>query len=248
MKQIALAILIALGLSTCGFAAEEVSSHLQKFIVPRPPGWGKDPDPSMVKRTEAKHQAIIEMKPDIIFVGDSITQNWEQEGAALWKQHFAPLKAANYGVGGLKTCGALWAIKEFKWDGVSPKVVVVLIGANDGDAGRDLFEGQKKLVQLIHDAFPSAKVVFIPALPCNIKFQYGTSRFAATNKYAPELEKEFSYVKVVDLTSMMLNEKGEVTKEVFKDGQHLTEKGYQIWAEAILPVIKPILASSQPGK
>jgi lysophospholipase L1-like esterase len=34
---------------------------------------------------------------------------------------------------------------------------------------------------------------------------------------------------------------GKVTKEVFADGVHLTEKGFQIWAEEMLPLLKAMM-------
>ncbi len=37
---------------------------------------------------------------DVMFLGDSITQGWGDEGAKVWKLRYEPLKAANYGIGG----------------------------------------------------------------------------------------------------------------------------------------------------
>jgi len=36
-----------------------------------------------------------------VFLGDSITQGWGNNAA--WKKHFAPLQAANFGIGGDQT-------------------------------------------------------------------------------------------------------------------------------------------------
>lgn len=50
----------------------------------------------------------------ILFVGDSITECWEREGAALWKRLFLPMKAVNFGVSGDRTDSMLWRMEDTK--------------------------------------------------------------------------------------------------------------------------------------
>ena len=64
----------------------------------------------------------------IVFLGDSITQGWRYSGAPIWDKFYAPRHAFNYGVGGDRTENILWRLANKEFDGVNPKVVVLMIG------------------------------------------------------------------------------------------------------------------------
>jgi len=65
-------------------------------------------------------------------LGDSLTQGWSDSGQKdLWKKYFEPVKAANFGIGGDRTQQVLWRINNGELDGITPKVVVLMIGINN---------------------------------------------------------------------------------------------------------------------
>ena len=66
----------------------------------------------------------------IIFLGDSITKGWDGNGRYIWKKHYAPRGAFNYGIGGDRTEQLIWRIQNGEFDFVMAKVVVLLIGKN----------------------------------------------------------------------------------------------------------------------
>jgi lysophospholipase L1-like esterase len=68
---------------------------------------------------------------DLLFLGDSITDGWAKGGKAIWDTRYAPLKAANFGIGGDKTEHVLWRLKNGNLTGIQPKVVVLMIGTNN---------------------------------------------------------------------------------------------------------------------
>jgi hypothetical protein len=72
---------------------------------------------------------------DIAFIGDSITQNWESVGAAVWKELGAKYKLINLGVAGDRTQHLLWRFEQGQLDGLKAKVAVVLIGTNNTGKG-----------------------------------------------------------------------------------------------------------------
>ena len=73
----------------------------------------------------------------ILFLGDSITQGWAGAGKDVWAQKWAPLKAANFGIGGDRTEHVLWRLGHGNFDGLSPKLIVLMIGTNNtGHVGR----------------------------------------------------------------------------------------------------------------
>src|SRR5260370_20222132 len=75
--------------------------------VPRGEKWWNDRHQSFVKVAEKGDV-------DVLFLGDSITQGWEREGKKVWKEDFAALKAANFGIGGDQTQHVLWRLRDGK--------------------------------------------------------------------------------------------------------------------------------------
>jgi len=63
-----------------------------------------------------------------VFLGDSITDLWANEGATVWAQHYANRHAVNYGIAGDRTENVLWRVEHGEFDGISPKVVLLMIG------------------------------------------------------------------------------------------------------------------------
>ena len=50
-------------------------------------------------------------------------------------------------------------------------------------------------------------------------------------------------VKYLDIGAKFMNEDKTISKEIMPDFLHLSEKGYTIWAEAVLPAVKELLAA-----
>ena len=81
-----------------------------------------------------KHEHYVNMTLEhgkdakLIFIGDSITEGWKQNGRDVWRQHYAPRHAYNYGVGGDRTQNVLYRIEHKELDGLNPKVAVLMIG------------------------------------------------------------------------------------------------------------------------
>ncbi len=99
--------------------------------------------------TEKRHESfnIISKKgeAELVFLGDSITHGWESKGKEVWEKYWAPLKAANFGIGGDRTEHVLWRLQNGNYDGLKPKLTVLMIGTNNtGHVNRP----QKELVGL----------------------------------------------------------------------------------------------------
>src|SRR5947207_2154262 len=68
---------------------------------------------------------------DLLFMGDSITDNWRNKGKNVWDKFYAPRHAANFGIGGDRTQHVIWRIENGELDGLDPKVIVLMIGTNN---------------------------------------------------------------------------------------------------------------------
>lgn len=81
--------------------------------VPDPPDVPKlNTQPWVPARYKAVREDLLGKECGILFVGDSITECWEREGAALWKRLFVPMKAVNFGVSGDRTDSMLWRMED----------------------------------------------------------------------------------------------------------------------------------------
>nr|WP_283949826.1 GDSL-type esterase/lipase family protein [Limobrevibacterium gyesilva] len=128
---------------------------------------------------ERHQQKLAELRRgrvDLVFLGDSITQDWELTGPAEW-QNFRPAwdrfygdrNAVNLGFKGDATSHLLWRIYNGELDGIAPKAAVILIGANN--LGRvhwpaeDNAEGINTVVAEVRRRLPRTKILLLGILP-----------------------------------------------------------------------------------
>src|ERR1700729_160620 len=90
------------------------------------------------ERHLAKLEELRRTKPKLLFLGDSITEDWEYNGpepwrmfAPIWQRFYGDREEINLGFKGDTTASLLWRIRNGETDGVSPRVAVILIGANN---------------------------------------------------------------------------------------------------------------------
>ena len=210
-------------------------------------GEKKNPATTPTIRDVPRHKQFLEISKkggvDVLFLGDSITQGWNNN--ASWKKHFEPLKAANFGIGGDQTGHVLWRITEGKeLEGISPKVAVLMIGTNNTgrDSAEQIAEGITLIVKTLHQKTPHTKVLLLGVFPRDAKA--GTKnrmKIAEINKTIAKLDDNGKTVKYLDIGEKFLEKDGTLTKEIMNDYLHLTAKGYEIWAEAIAPTVEALL-------
>ena len=101
--------------------------------APDPPDVPKlNTQPWVPARYRAVRENLLGKECGILFVGDSITECWEREGAALRKRLFLPMTAVNFGVSGDRTDSMLWRMEDTKLAvKTSPRYCVLLAGTNN---------------------------------------------------------------------------------------------------------------------
>ena len=196
---------------------------------------------------KGKHEAMLkrakEGNVDLLFLGDSITEGWGNN--AVWQKHYGALNAVNFGIGGDTTQNVLWRITNGEIDGISPKVVVLLIGTNNfglnGDPVDGVSKGVAAVVQTLRKKLPKAKVLLLAVFPRDEKPKTdGRNKIAKLNEQLAKLEDKKS-VRYLDLGPKLLQPDGSISKDVMPDFLHLSEKGYLIWAESMDPLLKEML-------
>jgi lysophospholipase L1-like esterase len=195
---------------------------------------------------------------DIYFEGDSITRRWGAtdypEFLANWNQNFFGWNAANFGWGADTTQNILWRLNNGELDGINPKVIVLLAGTNNvgrqpspnGEEARvaDISKGLKAIVETMRRKAPRATILLMGIFPRNDNIAV-----------MPTIRKiNENLAKLADgklIRYMNINDKLADRNDVLFDGMmgdklHPTARGYQIWADALKPVLTQLLGP--PGK
>ncbi|MDR2462391.1 MAG: GDSL-type esterase/lipase family protein [Verrucomicrobiales bacterium] len=177
---------------------------------------------------------------DIVFEGDSITNRWEGAGREMWKKHFEG-RAADFGIEGDRVENALWRLSKGQVDGINPKIIVIMLGTNNTyfNSAEEIAGGLKLLVAEYQKRCPLARVILMGIFPRGKDAaDKGRVKVAAINdiiKGYADNDKVF----FVDIGDKFITADGDLESEVFpgSDTVHPSEKGYEIWTEAILPII-----------
>ncbi len=182
---------------------------------------------------------------DVVMVGDSITHRWEREGGE-GRELFQKLKKTysilNLGYGGDRTEHVIWRMENGELEGYKAKMFAVMIGTNNH--GRDIdgiAAGVKRIVDDIRTKHPESKIVLMPIFPrgaaADDPKRLGNEKVNAIIKGYADGET----IRWLDFNERFFNAEGKLTKEVMNDLLHPNEKGYEIWWQAMGPVVREIV-------
>jgi lysophospholipase L1-like esterase len=197
---------------------------------------------------------------DLYFVGDSITRRWGTSDAAYrdlhanWQTNFHGWNAGNFGWGADRVENILWRLENGELDGVNPKVIVLLAGTNnlrdehaekpeaDTETVDQVANGVRAILAVIREKAPQAKVVVIGITPRQTRAgkpaHVATIR-AINRRYAALADG--TSVRFIDLADRLGDADGKPLEGMTVDGLHLSTKAYQIWADALKPVLTELL-------
>jgi lysophospholipase L1-like esterase len=212
------------------------------------------------------HEKFVEQAKkggiDVLFLGDSITAGWAGNGKEIWAERYAPMNAANFGIGGDRTQHVLWRIENGELDGaIKPKVIVLMIGTNNtaADDADKIAEGVTKIVKTAQ-AKTGAKVLLLGVFPRGVTPEQAEAskdpkdlanakttamrreKITKINEIISKLD-DGKTVRYLDIKDKFLQPDGTLSKETFYDYLHLTPAGYTIWADAIDPLLKEMMGS-----
>ena len=180
----------------------------------------------------------------LLFLGDSITAGWNTAGQATWDRHYAPRRAANFGIGGDRTQHLLWRIENGEVDGIKPRVVVLMAGTNNlgNNTEEQVIEGVGAVVTRLRSKLPEAKVLLLGIFPRGASLN-PAQPFATPDPRVAQVNARLAKIAFgpevwyLDIGARFLDSAGHVSKAIQPDFLHLTRQGYQIWADAIEPTL-----------
>ncbi len=177
----------------------------------------------------------------ILFLGSSSIRMWN-----LGK-FFPGMPVLNRGFGGSEIADSIYYFDRVVVP-YAPAAIVFYAGDNDvahGKTAEQVTKDYTIFAGKVHEIFPEARLLYVPIKPS----------IARWNLY-PEMKKANEAIKAhcesdereifIDIEAKMLDAKGKPRKELLlKDGLHMTDAGYQIWADLVKPHLVAVLAPKE---
>ena len=217
-------------------------------------------------RHEEKLARIRQGHVDLVFLGDSITQDWEQSGppawrdfAPQWQRFYGDRNAVNLGFKGDTTASLIWRLQHGEVDGIQPKVAVVMIGANNNGrahwSAEETIGGIEAVIAEVHKRLPATKVVLLSVFPSERSAWVDETTEAINRGLAARYgHGEDLAVTYVDVTGLFTQD-GKLDRAAFLDGYltppdpllHPTAQTQARISEAIEPVIARLMGDRRHG-
>ena len=221
-------------------AGSVYAQQLSTTPAPRDAGW--------IARVERDAAKAKQGGWELVFIGDSITDFWQNRGKAEWDKYFGQYKALNLGISADRTEHVLWRLDKGELDGYQPKLFVVMIGTNNNghrkpeqESTADTVAGIKAILDKLGQKAPQSKVLLLAIFPRGATPKDACRmRNEAVNA---EIQKFADNKRVfwMNINDKLLQSDGTLSKDIMPDLLHPNAKGYAIWAEAITPFLKETL-------
>lgn len=199
------------------------------------------------------------IKPQILLIGDSITHFWggspqrkypngelrAPNGPESWNKLFSRYRVLNIGFGWDRTQNVLWRLDHGEIDGINPRLVVINIGTNNTsltpaarrNTAPEIVDGIMAIYARVRIKIPNAKIVVMALFPR--ESDPGNPRRILINRVNGQLKvlADHQNINLINIGSEMLNPDGTFLPGMMLDFTHPTDRGYQVWADALKPFI-----------
>jgi lysophospholipase L1-like esterase len=206
------------------------------------------PDARFLNRHEGFVAEAKKGDVDLLLMGDFLTDDWRGNNKngvkAIYDEAFGKYKPANFGQGADYVQHVLWRLQNGELDGITPKVMMLLIGGtngSNGDAPEKTGAGVAKIIQYVRQKSPTTKILLLSVPPRGEKPSALRNRHTSVNSFLAKMDDGGKTVMYLDLGAKFMQPDGTVSKEIMPDFFHLSEKGYRIWADAVEAPLKSLL-------
>jgi lysophospholipase L1-like esterase len=236
-------------LSQADAQTKEIVAKYPDLLTVRPPRVNPCVVPNLWAGFRTKHAANVEVAKkgdiDLLFMGDSITDFWRNAGKpgdpnppvagkAVFDKYWGDVKTANFGIAGDTTQGVLFRLRDGEGQGFQPKAIMLMIGTNSGGSASsaEIAEGVGAVVLELRKDFPDAKILLLGIFPRGNPGDAIRKTVLGANPIIAKLH-DGQHVFYLDIGDKFLEPDGTISDEIMPDKLHPTQKGYEIWAEAV---------------
>ena len=184
---------------------------------------------------EAQDRATPPPAGAILFVGSSSIRLWDLQ------RDFPDLATTNRGFGGSQMSDAAHFAERVIVP-YAPRLVVLYEGDNDLASGKmpeDVLSDLEALLAKTRLALPETRWLVLSVKPSLARWHL-VDQIRKTNDLLQAAARRDERLIYVDVFSPMLDERGEVAKELLAaDGLHLSRAGYDLWTAIVRPCLVP---------
>ncbi|MDM4765197.1 GDSL-type esterase/lipase family protein [Pelomonas sp. SE-A7] len=199
------------------------------------------------KLAEIRRRAAAGERTELLMIGDSITQAWDDVGKpVIARTALAQYRPLSLGFGGDKTENVLWRLQHGELKGLDPRVVMLMIGTNNtGDRAEDprtTAAGIRRLLAEIRQQLPASRILLLAVFP---REQSSSGFLRQINDRINGLISGYAdadAIHFLNINEQLTRPDGSLSTEILPDLLHLSEAGYQVWAEAITPTLQRLMA------
>lgn len=204
------------------------------------------------QRHAEKIALVKNHKYDLLFVGNSITNNFEKpEFQPVWKKYFGSRNGVNLGYSGYRTENIIWNIQNGELENQSPKVIILEIGTNNIDeknyptrhtAGQ-LAGGMEEIVHIFREECPDSKIILLRCFPGCYGGPNPTSHRRILERASDIVSRlaDNEHIFYCDVNHVFLNMDGSIKHELMPDWLHPNPKGAELWAQAMEPLLSTLM-------
>lgn len=203
-------------------------------------------------------QAHADPDAKLVWLGDSITQYWQRTGPKpfenvlpVWNRFYGQYDPLDFGLIGDTTASVIWRLDHGEFNGLHPKLVIVLIGANNLGAthwgARKTVPGIEAVIDNLHHRVPGAKILLVGILP-SIRSAWIS---AETVKINADLARIYAHNPVVTFRNVgaVLEHDGRPDAALYVDPKlhppqpalHPDVAGMQKIAESLQPTVEQLM-------
>jgi len=206
----------------------------------------------------ARHHAELNLQqsylqknaqPDVVLIGNSITNFWHgppadtvQNGPSAWQSVFGGMSVINLGFGWDRTQNVLWRLRQGEFRGLHPRWVVLEIGTNNltgtsharASTSEEIVAAIAAICDEVHRRSPESHIILMAIFPRGASPKDPLR--APIERTNALLEQRFGNnpeVTYLDIGKQFLSPDGSLSPEIMPDGTHPSDRGYQIWADAL---------------
>jgi beta-glucosidase len=237
-KHSMMAVMAALALALLGqgsVAAQESSNPAARPLKGNFGGWSGTVERHINRAKEGN--------VDVLFLGDSITAGWNK---AVWEEYFGDLKPVNFGIPADRTEHVLYRINQGTLDGISPKLVVLLIGTNNLKSGKVRHppkfaaDGVRTVIDEVLKRLPDTKILLMGIFPRQPTYEWIDATIKDANARIQRFASD-DRIFYMDIGGRFLGADGKVDVNLMPDYLHPNEAGYRRWSEDIIEPVRALM-------
>ena len=200
-----------------------------------------------------RHGTILQVKneidPEIVLIGDSITHLWggppiwacDPNGPRAFAKTFEGRRVLNLGYGNDRVQNVLWRLDHGEIEGLHLKTIVLNIGAENLRATPNAAENTPgeiseaicaALLRLRAKA-PQSRLILMGLFPQGEKADVPLrAKISGVNERLKAMVNGTG-ILYLDIGEELTQPDGTISPEIMRDFLHPTERGYEIWGDAL---------------